>query len=121
MVVVGAHDISRQESSACKIDVKYYHIHPDYNSETFQNDIMLLQVHDSGRMHTCQNRNDLICRVTVFNQVLQGDSDGPLVCKGTAVRVVSFNEKGNCDNPKEPKVYTKVAKYLSWIKCIIKY
>jgi hypothetical protein len=55
MVVVGAHDISRQESSARKIDVKYYHIHPGYNSKTFQNDIMLLQVRDSGRMHTCQN------------------------------------------------------------------
>ncbi|CDQ93624.1 unnamed protein product [Oncorhynchus mykiss] len=56
-----------------------------------------------------------------YKGVCQGDSDGPLVCKGTAVRVVSFNEKRNCDNPKEPNVYTKVAKYLSWIKCIIKY
>uniref|UniRef100_A0A4W5M3Q5 trypsin n=1 Tax=Hucho hucho TaxID=62062 RepID=A0A4W5M3Q5_9TELE len=49
MVVVGAHDISRQESSARRIDVKYYHIHPGYNSKTFQNNIMLLQ------------RSDLIC------------------------------------------------------------
>uniref|UniRef100_A0AAZ3R8C3 trypsin n=1 Tax=Oncorhynchus tshawytscha TaxID=74940 RepID=A0AAZ3R8C3_ONCTS len=160
MVVVGAHDISRQESSARKIDVKYYHIHPGYNSKTFQNDIMLLQVHDSGRMHTCQNgatktggtANPHLLEVNVtvvdrascqrswgntatitlsmicagdtaagYKGVCQGDSDGPLVCKGTAVRVVSFNEKGNCDNLKEPNVYTKVAKYLSWIKCITKY
>uniref|UniRef100_A0A8C7QFD7 trypsin n=1 Tax=Oncorhynchus mykiss TaxID=8022 RepID=A0A8C7QFD7_ONCMY len=53
MVVVGAHDISRQESSARKIDVKYYHIHPGYNSKTFQNDIMLLQVHDSQILLYC--------------------------------------------------------------------
>uniref|UniRef100_A0A4W5M2E9 Peptidase S1 domain-containing protein n=1 Tax=Hucho hucho TaxID=62062 RepID=A0A4W5M2E9_9TELE len=60
-----------------------------------------------------------------YKGVCQGDSDGPLVCKGIAVRVVSFNEKGNCDKPKKPNVkpnvYTKISKYLSWIKCIIKY
>lgn len=54
-VVVGAHDITRQESSSYRIDVKFYHIHPGYNAKTLENDIMLLQVHDSGRMHTCQN------------------------------------------------------------------
>ncbi|XP_041705152.2 complement factor D-like [Coregonus clupeaformis] len=186
MVVFGAHDISRQESSAHRIDMKHYHIHPGYNSKTLQNDIMMLQVHDRGiktkpkckvvqqiplskkdqdikaksyctvagwgatKTGGTANTHLLEVNVTVVDRascqrswentatltpsmicaggtaaddkgVCQGDSGGPLVCKGTAVRVVSFNEKGNCDKPKKPNVYTKISKYLSWIKCIIKY
>uniref|UniRef100_A0A4W5M3T7 Peptidase S1 domain-containing protein n=1 Tax=Hucho hucho TaxID=62062 RepID=A0A4W5M3T7_9TELE len=76
------------------------------------------------RVHALSNSSatiELLC----FLAQTEGDSDGPLVCKGIAVRVVSFNEKGNCDKPKKPNVkpnvYTKISKYLSWIKCIIKY
>ncbi|KAL1023025.1 hypothetical protein UPYG_G00035520 [Umbra pygmaea] len=56
-----------------------------------------------------------------YKGVCQGDSGGPLVCKGTAVGVVSFNERENCKEPQAPNVYTKISKYLCWIKCIIKY
>ncbi|XP_041695528.1 complement factor D isoform X1 [Coregonus clupeaformis] len=56
-----------------------------------------------------------------YKGVCQGDSGGPLVCKGTAVGVVSFNQKDNCNEPQKPNVYTKISKYLSWIKCIMKY
>ncbi|XP_076583232.1 granzyme B(G,H)-like [Chaetodon auriga] len=50
----------------------------------------------------------------------QGDSGGPLVCGGTAVGVVSFNMRKNCDYPNVPNVYTDVSKYLRWIKEIRK-
>ncbi|XP_061093805.1 mast cell protease 1A-like [Conger conger] len=51
--------------------------------------------------------------------ICQGDSGGPLVCKGTAVGIVSFNDYGNCNKPEKPNVYTRISKYLSWVKCII--
>ncbi|KAA0712226.1 Granzyme B(G,H) [Triplophysa tibetana] len=50
----------------------------------------------------------------------QGDSGGPLVCEDTAVGVVSFNEKNNCDKPTRPNVYTKISSFLPWIKTILK-
>ncbi|GAA6235225.1 serine protease 53-like [Lates japonicus] len=50
----------------------------------------------------------------------QGDSGGPLVCGGTAVGVVSFNMRKNCDYPNVPNVYTDISKHLPWIKKILK-
>ncbi|CAJ1060271.1 granzyme B(G%2CH)-like [Xyrichtys novacula] len=49
----------------------------------------------------------------------QGDSGGPLVCGDTAVGVVSFNWRANCDYPNAPNVYTDVSKYLPWIRKIL--
>uniref|UniRef100_A0A3P9BSG7 Peptidase S1 domain-containing protein n=1 Tax=Maylandia zebra TaxID=106582 RepID=A0A3P9BSG7_9CICH len=49
----------------------------------------------------------------------QGDSGGPLVCAGLAVGIVSFN-KGKCNYPKAPNVYTDISKYLLWINAILK-
>ncbi|XP_078141670.1 granzyme B-like [Centroberyx gerrardi] len=49
----------------------------------------------------------------------QGDSGGPLVCNGKAVGIVSFNSK-SCDYPDLPNVYTEIAKFLPWIKEILK-
>ncbi|XP_030640158.1 mast cell protease 1A-like, partial [Chanos chanos] len=49
----------------------------------------------------------------------QGDSGGPLVCGGKAVGVVSFNQKGNCDKPIVPNVYTNISSFLPWINAII--
>uniref|UniRef100_A0A671KN18 trypsin n=1 Tax=Sinocyclocheilus anshuiensis TaxID=1608454 RepID=A0A671KN18_9TELE len=41
--VVGAHDL-RQNEGSVRIGVKSYHMHPDFNMHTLQNDIMLLRV-----------------------------------------------------------------------------
>ncbi|XP_055717836.1 mast cell protease 1A-like [Salvelinus fontinalis] len=181
-VVVGAHDITRQESSSYRIDVKYYHIHPGYNAKRLENDIMLLQLVKTtpkskavqqiplpkkdqdikaksfctvagwGATETGGTVNPRLLEVNVtvvdrsscqrswgntatitpslicaggtpadYKGFCQGDSGGPLVCKGTAVGVVSFNQQGNCNEPQKPNVYTKISKYLSWIKSIIKY
>ena len=49
----------------------------------------------------------------------QGDSGGPLVCpengKAIVVGVVSYGSDP-CGLPKEPGVYARTSRYLSWIK-----
>uniref|UniRef100_A0A8C2BRN6 trypsin n=1 Tax=Cyprinus carpio TaxID=7962 RepID=A0A8C2BRN6_CYPCA len=54
-----------------------------------------------------------------FHNFSQGYSGGPLVCNNVAVSVVSFKERNNCNSPKLPNVYTKICKFLSWIKAIL--
>ncbi|XP_071343589.1 granzyme B(G,H)-like [Trachinotus anak] len=49
----------------------------------------------------------------------QGDSGGPLMNGRTAVGVVSFNMRKNCDYPNVPNIYTDISKYLPWIKGIL--
>ncbi|XP_068075472.2 duodenase-1 [Danio rerio] len=49
-VVVGTHDLS--EKNYCNIfEVKSYFPHPDYNSETMKNDIMLLKLNTKVRLN----------------------------------------------------------------------
>ncbi|XP_049321842.1 cathepsin G-like [Astyanax mexicanus] len=91
-VVLGAHELQKSNSALGRVAVKFYHIHPMYDSERLLNDIMLLQ----------------------------GDSGGPLVCKGTAVGIVSFTDSKSCNSPKMlPNVYTKISKFLPWINGIV--
>ncbi|XP_006835574.1 PREDICTED: duodenase-1-like [Chrysochloris asiatica] len=46
----------------------------------------------------------------------QGDSGGPLVCDNVAQGIVSYGRK----NATPPRVFTKVSRFLKWIKEIIK-
>ncbi|KAM9461598.1 mast cell protease 4-like [Clarias gariepinus] len=43
-VVAGAHELKKSKSALGHIEVKLYHIHPDYDSNSLLNDIMLLQL-----------------------------------------------------------------------------
>ncbi|XP_005992000.1 serine protease 57-like [Latimeria chalumnae] len=47
-----------------------------------------------------------------------GDSGGPLVCGDTAVGIVSFSAKA-CADPRFPDVYTRISRYIKWIKKIM--
>lgn len=44
-----------------------------------------------------------------------GDSGGPLMCKGTVQGIVSWGTFP-CGKPNEPGVYTQVCKYSNWVK-----
>ncbi|KAJ1086128.1 hypothetical protein NDU88_006252 [Pleurodeles waltl] len=48
-----------------------------------------------------------------------GDSGGPLICGVTAVGVVSFSGL-RCGNPRFPDIFTRVSKYMTWIRDVIK-
>ncbi|XP_065102552.1 mast cell protease 1A-like [Paramisgurnus dabryanus] len=170
-VVVGAHDLNRRSDH---IAVKFYHIHPGYDSAKLLNDIMILQLNkitenrenvksisipqkdmnikanskcsvagwgaqktngspskqlmevnvtivDNKKCKKKWDKQTTSRMVCTFGEggFCQGDSGGPLVCDGTAVGVVSFNEKNNCDKPKVPNVYTRISKFLTWINAIL--
>nr|XP_042698207.1 duodenase-1-like [Chrysemys picta bellii] len=65
IVVLGAHNITKNESSQQVIPVRCQHPHQDYDKESHNNDIMLLE----------------------------GDSGGPLVCQQTAQGIVSWGSE----------------------------
>ncbi|XP_056614618.1 mast cell protease 1A-like [Triplophysa dalaica] len=169
-VVVGAHD---HRHGSDHIAVKFFHIHPGYDSKALINDIMILQLNGTTKNRknakpisipnkeqdikakskcsvagwgattsngsgtdrlmevdvtvidtkACQKKwnersSRIVCALSPGG-FCQGDSGGPLVCNGTAVGVVSFYEKNNCDKPTRPNVYTKISSFLPWIKAII--
>uniref|UniRef100_A0A4W4E379 Zgc:112038 n=1 Tax=Electrophorus electricus TaxID=8005 RepID=A0A4W4E379_ELEEL len=78
--------------------------HPDYNSNTNDNDIALLQLSSS------------VTFTDIFLS-MQGDSGGPLVVKQGSFwiqgGIVSFGY--GCAWPNFPGVYTRVSQYQSWI------
>ncbi|NWU39168.1 MCT1A protease, partial [Hylia prasina] len=47
-VILGAHDIHEPEKTQQVRGVLKYHVHPEYNNNTFENDIMLLQARSSA-------------------------------------------------------------------------
>ncbi|KAK1805938.1 hypothetical protein P4O66_012985 [Electrophorus voltai] len=48
-VVLGAHDLSKKDPALVHMAVKFYHVHPMYNSNTLSGDIMLLQLNKKAK------------------------------------------------------------------------
>ncbi|XP_052394504.1 duodenase-1 isoform X3 [Carassius gibelio] len=69
--VVGAHDLKNYKGSV-RIGVKSYHIHPDFNNQTFMNDIMLL------RLEKEVEQNKIVNKISIPTQ--EGDIKADSVC-----------------------------------------
>jgi len=65
--VVGAHDHNHGTS---RIEVKFYHIYPGYESKSLLNDIMLLQVNDSARFFKAKIFNSYYMLYKIRRQVV---------------------------------------------------
>uniref|UniRef100_A0A3Q4N548 trypsin n=1 Tax=Neolamprologus brichardi TaxID=32507 RepID=A0A3Q4N548_NEOBR len=50
------------------------------------------------------------------NQMLKGDSGGPLICNKMSQGLTAFTLAEDCNNPKYPHVYTKINFFIPWIK-----
>ncbi|KAK1338737.1 hypothetical protein QTO34_019395 [Cnephaeus nilssonii] len=137
-VILGAHNIKKQEKTRQIIPVKRAIPHPDYNENKLTNDIMLLQLErnikqtDAVKPLRLPRGNDLPspgdnCTVAGWGRfsmncstsdtLQEGDSGGPFLCKNEIQGIVSYGN-GCCWEP--PKVYTKVASFLFWIKKTMK-
>ncbi|XP_067410762.1 mast cell protease 1A-like [Emydura macquarii macquarii] len=165
-VILGAHDIHEPEESQQMLGVESYHMHPEYNGNLVDNDILLLKLTAKARLNkyvqliplpktSSDIPTDTKCsiagwglidremltnklfetNVTIYSRrkclnvyphlsdgmicagsfhhlkdSSQGDSGGPMVCNGVVQGIVSFG------NSFPPGVYTRIAKYLQWIK-----
>ncbi|XP_059398968.1 granzyme-like protein 1 [Carassius carassius] len=69
--VVGAHDLKNNKGSV-RIGVKSYHIHPDFNTKTLLNDIMLLRLEKEVK------QNKIAKKISIPTQ--EGDIEADSVC-----------------------------------------
>ncbi|XP_026101462.1 mast cell protease 1-like [Carassius auratus] len=82
--VVGAHDL-RQNEGYVRIGVKSYHMHPDFNMHTFQNDIMLLRLEKEVEL----NKNVMKISIPKKERHIEADS----VCRVAGWGRLNFKGK----------------------------
>ncbi|XP_004402074.1 PREDICTED: granzyme H isoform X2 [Odobenus rosmarus divergens] len=109
-VVLGAHNIKKQEMTQQDIPVRKAIPHPDYNPKNYSNDIMLLKLEREAKQTAAVRPLRLPTGKT------RGDSGGPLVCNNVVQGIFSYG-KGD-GNP--PGVFMKVSHFLPWVKRTMK-
>ncbi|XP_043079464.1 complement factor D-like [Puntigrus tetrazona] len=80
--VVGAHDL-RQNEVLVRIGVKSYHVHPEFNKHTLQNDIMILRLEKEVE----QNKNVMKISISKNKREMEAGS----VCSVAGWGRLSFN------------------------------
>uniref|UniRef100_A0A3B5K8F6 trypsin n=1 Tax=Takifugu rubripes TaxID=31033 RepID=A0A3B5K8F6_TAKRU len=107
-VVLGAHNIGRQEASQQRMEVAEFIPHPQYRK--FVYDVMLLKV-NTDMSDTGGPRLNVFC--------LQGDSGGPLLCNNKLRGLMAFTVLNKCSHDEFPHVFMKVSFFVPWIQSVM--
>ncbi|DAA19554.1 kallikrein-7 isoform X2 [Bos indicus x Bos taurus] len=80
-------------------------------------DVKLISPQDCRKVYKDLLGDSMLCAGIPNSRTnaCNGDSGGPLMCKGTLQGVVSWGSFP-CGQPNDPGVYTQVCKYVNWIK-----
>ncbi|XP_006897417.1 PREDICTED: kallikrein-7 [Elephantulus edwardii] len=80
-------------------------------------DVNLISHKDCSKVYKDMLGKSMLCAGIPDSKknACNGDSGGPLICKGTLQGLVSWGTFP-CGQPNDPGVYTQVCKYVSWIK-----
>nr|XP_014583801.2 granzyme H isoform X2 [Equus caballus] len=105
-VILGAHNIRKQEKTQQVITVRQAIRHPDYKRKEFSNDIMLLKLEREAKLTAA------VRTLSLPWGTAQGDSGGPLVCENVIQGLVSYGRRDGTP----PQAFTKVSSFLPWIK-----
>ncbi|XP_008542705.1 kallikrein-7 [Equus przewalskii] len=88
-----------------------------FPSELMCTDVKLISSEDCKKVYKDLLGNSMLCAGIPNSKTnaCNGDSGGPLMCKGTLQGLVSWGTFP-CGQPNDPGVYTQVCKYVNWIK-----
>ncbi|XP_039104231.1 kallikrein-7 [Hyaena hyaena] len=87
-----------------------------YPSTLMCTDVRLISPQDCKKVYKDLLGNSMLCAGIPNSKTnaCNGDSGGPLMCKGTLQGLVSWGTFP-CGQPNDPGVYTQVCKYVKWI------
>ncbi|KAI2646793.1 Granzyme B [Labeo rohita] len=84
-VVLGAHNLQNKNENSVRIKVKSYHTHPQYTSESFRNDILLLRLEKNAQL------NNNIKSISIPAE--EGDIEADSVCSIAGWGLLETNGK----------------------------
>ncbi|XP_059237177.1 kallikrein-7 isoform X1 [Mustela nigripes] len=88
-----------------------------FPSKLMCTDVKLISSQDCKKVYKDLLGKSMLCAGIPNSKTntCNGDSGGPLMCKGTLQGLVSWGTFP-CGQPNDPGVYTQVCKYVKWIK-----
>uniref|UniRef100_A0A8C4WMV6 Peptidase S1 domain-containing protein n=1 Tax=Gopherus evgoodei TaxID=1825980 RepID=A0A8C4WMV6_9SAUR len=132
IVILGAHDITKQEQSQQVIPVRHAYPHQDYDNKTHNNEIMLLKLEHKAHLKEYVRLIPLPMGRTSAHNYLSSDtlqevdvvvmpdadvaSDARVCCSSLAVSCsISQGDSGGPLGT-SPAVYTRVSTFILWIQ-----